>query len=341
MAFGILFATMPVFAMADIATTTIQTPTNISPVDNTALKSVNFINVDWSDSIVTTVTSTTTGTTTIVTTSTSTPAGYNYEASAIPAIKADGSFLTPITASTLLASSSMSLSGVAAGTYYWHARAVDVSGATSTWSAMTKVLVDNVAPTAPGTTTLTSSIQPATSTVNGLQIWSFIGSTDNLSGVARYEYNINSASTWVNNLLNTSFATTLSIGTHTLAIRAVDRADNISAISLTTFTISSSSTSATTTVATSTATTTPKHKDDCKRGGWKSFDKLHFKNQGKCVSHVEKHDRDEKKEEKKRSEDRKKHEDEARKEVSKREKEIKNLKNRSEKSESESEHERN
>jgi hypothetical protein len=161
--------------------------------------------------------------------------------------------------------------------------------------------------------------------VNGLQFWSFIGSTDTLSGVARYEYNINSSSTWANNLLNTSFATTLSIGTHTLAVRAVDRAENISAISLTTFTVTSSSTSATTTTATSTATTTPKYKDDCKRGGWRTFDKLKFKNQGKCVSFVEREREHKKKEDKRKDDDRKNHEKEARKEVSKREKEIKEM----------------
>lgn len=324
-AFGIIFATMPVFAMADIVTTTIPAPTNLTPVDSTPLKSVNFTKVDWSDVIVTTVTSTTTSTTTIVTTSTSTAAGYNYEASLAPTLKADGSFLTPVSASALLASSSMNVSGVSEGVYYWHARAVDVSGATSTWSNFTKVIVDNTAPTTPGTTTLMTSIQPATSTVNGLQIWSFIGSTDNLSGVARYEYNINSASAWVNNLLNTSFATTLSLGTHTLAVRAVDRAENISAISLTTFTVTSSSTSATTTIATSTATTTPKYKDDCKRGGWRTFDKLKFKNQGKCVSFVERERDHKKKEDKRKDDDRKDHEKEVRKEISKREKEIKDM----------------
>ena len=141
-AFGIIFATMPVFAMADIVTTTIPAPTNLTPVDSTPLKSVNFTKVDWSDVIVTTVTSTTTSTTTIVTTSTSTAAGYNYEASFVPTVKADGSFLTPVTASSLLASSSMQVTGVATGAYYWHVRAVAVSGATSTWSTVTKVLID-------------------------------------------------------------------------------------------------------------------------------------------------------------------------------------------------------
>lgn len=322
-ALGIIFATIPVFAMANTVTTTIPTPVNISPVDNIALKSVNFTNVDWSDVIVSTTIGTTTSTTTV--------AGYNYEASFVSTVKADGSFLTPITASSLLASSSMQVTGVATGAYYWHVRAVAVSGATSTWSTVTKVLIDNIAPTAPGTTTLTASTQPATSTSNGLQMWSFIPSTDNFSGVARYEYNINSSSTWLSNLLNTSFATALGIGTHTLAIRAVDKADNISAISLTTFMVSSSSTSA---ISTSTA---PKNKDDCKRGGWKSFLNFYFKNQGKCVSSVEKNDRDEKKEQKKRNEDHKKHEKEARKEVSKREKEIEKLTKKFEKSESKEE----
>ncbi len=326
MAFGIIFATMPVFAMADIATTTIPSPINISPADNTPLKSVNFTNVDWSDVVI----STTTGTTT----STTTPAGYNYEASFSPLVNADGSFLTPVTVTTLLASSSFQVSGVPSGVYYWHARAVGLSGATSTWSSSTRVAVDNMAPTTPGTTTLTSSIQPATSTANGFQMWSFIGSTDNLSGVARYEYNINSASAWISNLLNTSFTTTLGVGTHTLAIRAIDRAENTSSSSLITFTISSSSTSATTTVPTSTDTTTPKNKDACKRGGYRTFMNLHFKNQGKCVSYVEKNDREEKKREDKSKEESKKHENEARKEISKREKEIKNLAKKFEKSNS-------
>ena len=35
----------------------------------------------------------------------------------------------------------------------------------------------------------------------------------------------------------------------------------------------------------------PASKDECKRGGWKDFTLLHFKNQGDCVSYVATHSR--------------------------------------------------
>ncbi len=280
---GIFLATMPAFAMAQVVTGIIPTPTHISPVDNVALKTVNFTNVDWTDVLF--------GSSTI---------GYNYESSHSTTTKADGSFLSPAFVSANLASSSISTLGTSEGVYYWHVRALDLLASTtstatsSSWSSAWKVIVDNTAPQASAGVVLTSSIAPVSTTTTGTQGWSFGTSTDNLSGVSRYEYSVNSTSTWINNLLNTTFITNLGIGSHTLLIRAIDRAENISASSVTLFTVTASTTNATTTPVVNGQT----NKNQCKNGGWKRFTNPTFKNQGKCVSFVEKVLKDKKKEEK-------------------------------------------
>lgn len=280
---GIFLATMPAFAMAQVVTSSIPTPTHISPADNAALKTVNFTNVDWTDVLF--------GSSTI---------GYNYESSHSTTTKADGSFLSPVFVSANLASSSISTLGTSEGVYYWHVRALDLSAAStslatsSAWSSASKITVDNTAPQAPAGVVLTSSVAPVSTTTTGSQVWSFGTSTDNLSGVSRYEYSVNSTSTWVNNLLNTTFTTNLGIGSHTLLIRAIDRAENVSTSSVTLFTVTSSTTNATTTPIVN----GPTNKSQCKNGLWKNFINPTFKNQGKCVSFVEKALKDKKKEEK-------------------------------------------
>ncbi len=280
---GILFVTMPAFAIAQVVTTSIPTPTHISPADNATLKTVNFTNVDWTDILV--------GTSTVA---------YNYESSHSTSTKANGSFLTPVFVSSNLASSSISTSGTSEGVYYWHVRALDLSAAStslatsSAWSSTSKITVDNTAPQAPVGIVLTSNVAPVSTTTTGSQVWSFGTSSDNLSGVARYEYSVNGTSTWFNNLLNTTFTTNLGIGSHTLLIRAIDRAENVSTSSVTLFTVTSSTTNATTTPIVN----GPTNKNQCKNRLWKNFTNPTFKNQGKCVSFVEKVKKDNKKEEK-------------------------------------------
>jgi hypothetical protein len=298
---GILFAAMPAFAMAQVATGTISTPTHISPADNAVLKTVNFTNADWTDVI--------SGTSTI---------SYNYESSLSTTTKADGSFLTPAFVSGNLASSSIPTTGSAEGVYYWHVRAVNLSASTtststatsSAWSTAWKVTVDNTAPSVPTGVVLTSSIAPVSTTTLGTQSWSFGTSTDNLSGIARYEYSVNGTSTWINNLLNTTFTTNLGIGSHTLLLRSIDRAENVSTSSVTLFTVTASTTNATTTPVVN----GPTNKNQCKNGGWRNFTNPTFRNKGKCTSFVEKFLKDKKKEEKRLKENREREEKRLKKE---------------------------
>jgi hypothetical protein len=156
---------------------------------------------------------------------------------------------------------------------------------------------------------MTSSVAPvigstSTPSTHGVQNWSFATATDTLSGVALYQYNVTGTSSWVNNGLLTSFTTTFDIGSYTVSVRALDRAGNISPLARATVTVNASST-----VATSTPSTTPVNPQDCKKGAWKQ---LGFRNQGKCVSFVEKMMRDRMKAEKKLREEIKKREKEAR-----------------------------
>lgn len=271
---GVLFAAVPTFSMAQVATGTVPTPTHLSPADNAALKTINFTNADWTDIIV--------GTSTIV---------YNYESSLGTTTKADGSFLTPAFVSGNLASSSISTSGTAEGLYYWHVRALNLSASTtgtstatsSSWSSAWKIIVDNTPPSIPTGIVLTASTTPVSATTTGSQTWLFGTSTDNLSGVARYEYSINGTSTWINNLLSNTFVTNLGIGSHTLLIRSIDRAENISTSSVTLFTVTASATNATTTPP---VIITPTNKKECKNGGWRNFTNPSFKNKKKCISFV-------------------------------------------------------
>lgn len=298
--FGITLISLPVFAMADTATTSV--PVHLSPLNNAILTSSLFTSADWTDVTVG-----------------STSASYNYESSLSTSTKVDGSFVTPVFASSLLASSSISTASTGEGIYYWHVRAVDtLTGSTSTWSAPWKVTVDNTAPTAPGSPILVSSVSPTSSTTVGQQVWSFSTSTDTLSGVSRYEYSVNSTTTWINNLLSTSITTALGIGTHTISVRAIDGANNTSPVASSTFTVTASST-----VATSTPPVAPPVKaSQCKRMGWKTFTNPSFKNQGKCVSFVEKSLRDIKKHENDLRKENKKHVANAHKKVTEREKVI-------------------
>lgn len=297
-AFAISALCLPLIASADVASTTMPVPTHISPIDNAALTTSSFTNVDWSDVSLA-----------------STTLFYNYEISSSSTLLADGSFATPTATSSLLASSSMPALGTAEGVYYWHVRSVDASSTKSLWSAASKVIVDNTMPSAPSNLVLTASSAPVisgTTTIsNGSQTWSFAPSVDNLSGVAKYQYNLSGTSTWVDTGLATSFVTTLPLGSHYVSVRAFDRSGHMSTSTSVAVTITASSTSATST------THIPSSINQCKKSGWRSFAGARFKNQGSCVSYVEKSLRDKKKEEYRLKLEAKKKQEEARKTLKK------------------------
>ncbi len=289
LAFGMTFALLPLLASAQ--TTTLPVPSHLSPADNAALTTTSFTSADWNDALF--------GTSSL---------SYNYEVSNVSSTTADGSFITPLFISSLLASSTISTVGTAEGIYFWHVRSLDSIGNKSAWSAPWKVTVDNTVPTTPGVPTLTSNISPVvststsgTSTVtvttisNGTQVWSFTTATDTLSGIASYEYSLNGSSTWINNALSTTITTNFGIGTHTLSVRATDRSGNKSLISIGQVVVSASST-----VPTIPTQGTLIDKKQCKKNGWKTFTNPTFKNQGACISYAEKIEKKLKKERKER-----------------------------------------
>ncbi len=288
---------IPLFVSADIASTTLSVPVHISPVDNSALTTALFTSVDWTDTFV--------GTST-------TPALYYYELSSSTSTNVDGGFTTSIATSSLLASSTMITVGTPEGAYYWHVRSADAFGNKGAWSTPWKVVIDNTLPTAPSNLVITASSAPVivgTTTVShGSQTWSFSPSIDNGSGVAKYQYAISGTSSWLDNGLFTSFNTALGVGSHTVSVRALDRSGNISTSTRVLLTVTASGA-----VATTTPFITPLTINQCKRGGWRTFTSPSFKNQGKCVSFVEKMLRDKKKAQRQSESDIKKRYEEYRK----------------------------
>ena len=270
---------MPLFVSADIASSTLVVPVHVSPLNNVALTTSSFTSVDWTDTFV--------GTSTI-------PAFYYYELSQGTSTNIEGGFTIPHATSSLLASSTMITVGTGEGAYYWHVRSADAFGNKGSWSMPWKVVIDNTAPTQPSNLLITASSAPVivgTTTSNGYQTWSFSPSLDTGSGVSKYQYNVSGTSTWFDNGLVTSFTTTLGVGSYSVSVRALDRSGNSSISTVVSLTITASSTSVTTTPP----VITPSTISQCKKGGWKTFSSPSFKNQGKCVSHVEKMLRNQKK----------------------------------------------
>lgn len=304
--FGAMLTWLPMLAMAETASSSIPAPVHLSPSNGVALTTSNFTSVDWADVVVG-----------------STSLSYYYEASKGLSAASDGSFSTPLYVSPLLATSSISVSSTTEGLYYWHVRAIDTVGSTSPWSVPSSVVIDNTAPSIPGAPILTTSVSPTASTTNGTQTWVYASSTDTLSGISKYEYTVNGTTTWIDNGLNTSFTTTFGIGTYTIFVHAIDRAGNVSTSSSASVTVTASST-----VATSTppgVTPNPTDTKQCKKYGWKKFTNPTFKNQGRCVSFVEKMLRDKKKEEARLRREARKQEREAHDAAEKREHEIKEI----------------
>ncbi len=297
---GLSMVFLPLYASAQVASSTMPVPVHISPIDVAALKTASFISVDWFDTFV--------GSTSLF---------YLYELSRGSSTNSDGGFVTLSATSSLLTSSTHPSVGTEEGAYFWHVRSVDMSGNISLWSSSWKVIVDNTAPSSPSNLIITASTSPVivgtTTTTNGSQTWSFNSSVDAGSGVSAYQYTVNSTSSWINNGLLTSFTTTLGTGNHIVAVRALDKAGNISTSTFAQLTVTASSTSATS----SPQLPSPKSKHQCKKGGWKNFSNPVFKNQGKCVSYVESHLRDSEREQYRKKSDEKKTREDNRKTLKK------------------------
>lgn len=112
------------------ATTTLMAPTPLSPVHGSTLTTAQWTAADWSDVM-----------------ASATPVTYRYESSNSSSTNPEGSFSAPLYQSGALSTSQISTAGTGAGTYYWHARAVDANGAMSPWSSTVMVTVSNATST--------------------------------------------------------------------------------------------------------------------------------------------------------------------------------------------------
>ena len=297
---------LPFIVFADASTTSIVSPVHVSPSSGSFFASANNVLFKWSDVVVG-----------------STSASYHFELAKSTTTAGDGSFSFPSFVSSLLATSSKELSTTTPeGLYYWHVRAINpLTLSTSTWSSLGSFILDKTPPTIPFNVVLVSSVAPNASTTNGTQVWSFSTSTDALSGVLSYQYAVDSISTWVDIGLNNSLTTALGVGTHTIYFRATDKAGNISGMTKVYFSVTTSSTT-----VTSITVDTPKNINQCKKGGWRLFTLPMFKNQGKCVSFVEKAIKETKKNEKEHEKELKKKMEEVKKEPREHENEMHTLK---------------
>ncbi|HEY6021842.1 MAG TPA: hypothetical protein VIY48_18855 [Candidatus Paceibacterota bacterium] len=131
-------------------TTTLMAPTNLSPTNGASLTSAQWTSAQWS-----------------TVSGSSTPITYLYESSNASTTKPDGSFTSAIYQSGPLSSPQISTTGTGAGVYWWHARAVDNSGAMSAWSMPTMVTV--TAGTSTGTTTPPCGATNLIGSLQGLQ----------------------------------------------------------------------------------------------------------------------------------------------------------------------------
>ena len=292
---------LPFVAFADSSSTS-TVPVHSAPINTNIFAATSHVLFDWNDIMFGT-----------------TSASYHFELAKSTTTNGDGSMSSPFFVSSLLTASNKNLSTTTPdGLYYWHVRSVNpVTLATSTWSTPWSFILDTTTPTTPTKIVLISSIAPNASTTNGTQVWSLGTSTDATSGVLSYQYALNSTSTWITNTLTNSLTTTLGTGNHTLLVRALDKAGNISGVTSVVFSVTASSTT-----ITSTKTDTPKKARQCKNDGWRTFTSPSFKNQGKCVSFIEKALRDIKKSEHAERKEMKKKLDEAKKESHNREKEV-------------------
>jgi hypothetical protein len=118
-------------AWSQIWTVTLDTsapaaPTLLTPADGVTLTTTTWTSADWTD-----------------VSDPSSPVTYIYESSNSSATNPDGSFVSPVYTSVPLATSMIPTTGTPAGTYYWHARAIDGAGNAGPWATAFKAIVDN------------------------------------------------------------------------------------------------------------------------------------------------------------------------------------------------------
>jgi hypothetical protein len=143
-------------------------------------------------------------------------------------IASDTSFVNPITYTT--SDTTLSVSNLSEGRYYWRVSAKDNAGNLSGWSEVRSFRLDITAPTVPNLVSPTNNSLLNTTLI--IFIWN--RSQDNLSGVKEYELQIASNQSFVNPITFTTSDTTLSVsnlndGVYYWRVRAKDYAGNLSA----------------------------------------------------------------------------------------------------------------
>lgn len=103
---------------------------NSYPNDGTITTTTGLAHIDWTDAV----------------DSISNPAVYYYESSTSPTPNPDGSFASPAYQSGALINSEIPTLGTLEGVYYWHVRAVDNIGNSTSWTSPWVVTVDNTVP---------------------------------------------------------------------------------------------------------------------------------------------------------------------------------------------------
>ncbi|MDB5224453.1 MAG: hypothetical protein JWO43_75 [Candidatus Adlerbacteria bacterium] len=113
--------------------TALMAPANTSPANGATLTSAQWTSANWS-----------------MATGGTGPYTYQYESSnGSTTGSLGGAFTSPVFQSGSLSSTSINTSNTSAGTYWWHVRAMDSAGATSSWSMPTMVTVSNATSTTP------------------------------------------------------------------------------------------------------------------------------------------------------------------------------------------------
>jgi len=136
---------------------------NSYPLNGVYVTTAGLSSIDWTDA-----------------SDSSAPVSYYYQSSHSSATNPDGSFVSPVYTSGALSSSTIPTAGTLEGVYYWHVRAVDFAGNSSTWTAPWRITVDNTAPTSTndlatlvhGTITIHQNISDNFASKSGkLRIW--------------------------------------------------------------------------------------------------------------------------------------------------------------------------
>jgi hypothetical protein len=142
-------------------------------------------------------------------------------------IASDTSFVNPIRYTT--SDTTLSVSNLNDGVYYWRVRAEDYAGNSSGWSSSRSFTLDRTAPTVPNLVSPGNGAAFNTSSVT--LIWN--RSQDNLSGMGQYEIQLANNSSFTNPTTYSTSDTTYSIstldeGTYYWRVRAKDNVGNFS-----------------------------------------------------------------------------------------------------------------